>query len=130
MRVAIDVSDLTSESLPKEAEEKEATGEEEGKGEGEVEETGEEAGGAEERTIVDELASFLSERLGREVLVTGSELEVEVEGPAERRRVRQLLKKFLHKYDLKDDYRVISWGEGGFRVKRRRFPRLKALRWF
>ncbi|RLI08921.1 hypothetical protein DRO32_01620 [Candidatus Bathyarchaeota archaeon] len=77
---------------------------------------------------MDELASFLSERLGCEVLVEGGGLTAEVEDEVPRRRIKQLLKKFLHKQELVDDYRVISVGEV-FKIKRRRFPRLKAYTW-
>ncbi|HDJ26588.1 MAG TPA: hypothetical protein ENF34_04665, partial [Candidatus Bathyarchaeota archaeon] len=100
---------------------------------GEAEEA-EAEGGAEEapeeeKTLVDELAAFLSERLGREVELVGSEIRVDVGGPKEKKRVKQLLKKFLHKWELEDDFRVISLGEGAFRVKKRRFPRLKKRMW-
>ena len=108
MRLVIDVSELTSEEAKKEGE-----GEE-----GEEEERG-------SASLIDELASFLSERLGKEIAISGGELSLDVEGPAERRRIKQLLKKFLYKKRLYDDFRVISIEEGNFRIKSRRFPRLK-----
>jgi len=82
-----------------------------------------------ERTVIDELATFLSERLGVEVLISGSELTLEVEDRAARRRVKQLLKKFLYKRGLDEEFRVISLGEEGFKIKYRRFPRIKPPRW-
>ena len=116
----IDASELAAEEKEKE---KEKEGEEE-KEEGEESEKE-----AEEKTIVDELASFLSERLGKEITISGDELSLDVEGPAERRRVKQLLKKFLYKKRLDDDFRVIALEEGGaLKVKSRRFPRLRP-RW-
>ena len=124
VKVVVDASELAGEKGP-ETEEKgeEVEAElEEGEGAGEGTE-------AEEKTLVDELASFLSERLGREVEVSGGEIRLEVEGPAGRRRIKQLVKKFLHKWELEDDFRVISLGEGVFKVKKRRFPRLKKQMW-
>jgi len=116
LRVVIDASELPK---PEEEERKEEASE--GGEEGEATE-------ASMRTLVDELASFLSERLRCEVLIEGGELTVEVEDRASRRKVKQLLKKFLYKQGLRDDYRVISMGEG-FKIKRRRVPRFKVSTW-
>ena len=119
MRITVDASELPGPEKEEKAEAAEAT--EEGEGGAELP----------QRSLVDELASFLGERLGCEVMVEGSEISLELgEGRGLRRRVRQLLKKFLYKQGLTDDFRVISTGEGGFRIKRRRFPRLKErARW-
>jgi len=118
MRVVIEAGELLRAKAEVEEEEKAEKAEEEEAREGE--------GAAEERTVIDDLASFLSERLGRDVLISGDELSLEVEEAATRRRVKQLLKKFLYKQGLDEELRVISLGEGVFRIKRRRFPRLKA----
>ncbi len=118
MRLVIDVRELAGEETGEKVERKETEEGEEG-----GEERGEEGG------IVDELAAFLSERLGKEVAISGDELSLEVEGPAERRRVKQLLKKFLYKKRLDDDFRVIAVEEGGaLKIKSRRFPKIKP-RW-
>ena len=123
LRLVIDASELAAEERKKEEKEKEEEKEEED------EEAGEEGEEEEEKTIVDELASFLSERLGKEIAISGDELSLDVEGPAERRRVKQLLKKFLYKRRLDDDFRVIALEEGGaLKIKSRRFPRLRP-RW-
>jgi len=120
LKLVIDASELAAEEKEKEKEKE---------GEGEKEEGEESEEEAEEKTIVDELASFLSERLGKEITISGDELSLDVEGPAERRRVKQLLKKFLYKKRLDDDFRVIALEEGGaLKVKSRRFPRLRP-RW-
>ncbi len=113
MRVVVDASELASEK-PSEP-----------SGEGQEAEETSVPGPGEERTIIDELASFLSERLGREVLVSGSELTLEVDDTAGKKRVKQLLKKFLYKRGLDEDYRVISVGEGALKVKHRRFPKVR-----
>ena len=114
LRVVVDASELPKPE------------EEEGGREGAAEEEGTAEEGV--RTLVDELASFLSEKLGCEVLIEGGELTVEVGDRSLRKRIKQLLKKFLYKQGLRDDYRVISIGEG-FKIKRRRFPRLKVSTW-
>ena len=122
MRVAIDASELVSARS------------EEPKPSGGEEESAEREGAppevaVPERTVIDELAAFLSERLGVEVLISGSELTLEVEDRAARRRVKQLLKKFLYKRGLDEEFRVISLGEEGFKIKYRRFPRIRPPRW-
>ncbi len=53
----------------------------------------------------------------QEVTLTFEEGE---ESLAKRKRIRQLLKKFLHKRKLKEDFRVISGGEESFVIKGRR----------
>ena len=127
LRLVIDASELTAEEQKKEEKGKEK--EEEGKEGEEGEEAGEEGEEEEEKTIIDELASFLSERLKKEIAISGGELSLDVEGPAERRRVKQLLKKFLYKKRLDDDFRVIALEEGGaLKIKSRRFPKLRP-RW-
>ena len=122
MRVAIDASELVS---ARSEEPKPSGGEEES---AEREGAPPEAA-VPERTVIDELAAFLSERLGVEVLISGSELTLEVEDRAARRRVKQLLKKFLYKRGLDEEFRVISLGEEGFKIKYRRFPRIRPPRW-
>jgi len=113
----IDASELTAEEEKKEKEEEKKR------------EAGEEETEEEEKTIIDELASFLSERLRKEIAISGGELSLDVEGPAERKRIKQLLKKFLYKKRLDDDFRVIALEEGGaLKIKSRRFPRLRP-RW-
>lgn len=122
VRVAIDASELASAKPeePRPSGGEEAPAEQEG---------APPEAAAPERTVIDELATFLSERLGVEVLISGSELILEVEGRAARRRVKQLLKKFLYKHGLDEEFRVISLGEEGFKIKYRRFPRIRPPRW-
>ena len=117
LRLVIDASELMAEEEKKEKEEEKKR------------EAGEEETEEEEKTIIDELASFLSERLRKEIAISGGELSLDVEGPAERKRIKQLLKKFLYKKRLDDDFRVIALEEGGaLKIKSRRFPRLRP-RW-
>lgn len=73
---------------------------------------------------VKELADFLEERLkGVEVDMTGSEIilsyDEEGEKPFSRSYLRTLLRKFLHKAELKD-FRVIAGRGNTFVIKERK----------
>jgi len=71
---------------------------------------------------VKELADFLEEKLeGVEVDMTGSEiiLSYEEEKPFSRSYLRTLLRKFLHKAELKD-FRVIAGRENAFVIKEKK----------
>jgi hypothetical protein len=68
------------------------------------------------------LAEFLEKRLKGTVTVAKKEVTLEFEEGKEASRscLRLLLRKFLHREDLKDDFRVISGGENSFIVKERK----------
>lgn len=70
---------------------------------------------------VEDLTTFLKEKLGVEIDVSSGELslETEKEGGKElsRSRLRMLLKKFLHKTELKEDFHVIAGKENSFIIK-------------
>lgn len=68
------------------------------------------------------LADFLEGRLDVSVVSAKNEVTMEFEEgkEASRSRLRLLLRKFLHKEDLKEDFRVISGGENSFIVKERK----------
>ena len=72
---------------------------------------------------VKELADFLEERLkGAEVDMIGSEIVLNYdkeEKPFSRSYLRTLLRKFLHKAELKD-FRVIAGRENAFIIKERK----------
>lgn len=72
---------------------------------------------------VKELADFLEEKLENvEIDMTGSEIIVGYEEevkPFSRSHLRTLLRKFLHKADLKD-FRVIAGRENAFVIKQRK----------
>lgn len=71
---------------------------------------------------VKELADFLGEKLkGVDVEMTGSEiiLNYEEEKSLSRSYLRTLLRKFLHKAELKD-FRVIAGEENSFVIKRKK----------
>jgi hypothetical protein len=68
------------------------------------------------------LADFLEGRLDASVVAAKNEVTMDFEEgkEASRSRLRLLLRKFLHKEALKEDFRVISGGENSFIVKERK----------
>jgi hypothetical protein len=71
---------------------------------------------------VKDLAEFLGGRLDGTVVLAKNEVTLEFEegNEASRSCLRLLLRKFLHREDLKEDFRVISGGENVFIVKERK----------
>lgn len=76
---------------------------------------------------IKELAEFLEEKIKAKIDVSSNEITVksESEGKAvpSKAYLRVLLRKFLHKTDLKEDFRVISSGENVLMIKTRREAR-------
>lgn len=70
---------------------------------------------------VKSLADFLKEKLEVDFELTGSDiiLNYEEENPVSRSYIRVLLKKFLHREQLKD-FRVIAGKESSFIVKKKK----------
>ncbi|MDH5663351.1 MAG: 60S ribosomal protein L22 [Candidatus Bathyarchaeota archaeon] len=72
---------------------------------------------------VEDLAEFLEGRADVTVDVTSDEITLKYEegkkGPS-RSYLRVLLRKFLHKADLKEEFRVISGKENVFIIKERK----------
>jgi hypothetical protein len=68
------------------------------------------------------LAAFLGGRLDGTVVLAKKEVTLEFEEGKEASRscLRLLLRKFLHRDDLKEDFRVISGGENVFILKERK----------
>jgi hypothetical protein len=71
---------------------------------------------------VKDLADFLEKRLDGTVTVAKKEVTLDFEEGKETSRscLRLLLRKFLHRADLKEDFRVISGGENVFTIKERK----------
>lgn len=64
---------------------------------------------SEGKDVINELADFLKEKTGAEVTTESKKLTVKGEGAAvSKKYLRVLVKKFLHKRELKDYFRVIS----------------------
>jgi len=78
----------------------------------------------EEENYPDLLKNFLKDRMNVTVEVSKGQvilaLEEGEESLARRKRVRQLLKKFIHKRNLKESFRAVSGGENSFIIGRRR----------
>ena len=71
--------------------------------------------------MVQNLAIFLKEKTSAEVTTESNKVTVKGEGAAvSKKYLRVLVKKFLHKQELKDYYRVISGDEDTLKVKERK----------
>jgi hypothetical protein len=67
------------------------------------------------------LADFLKEKTNAEVTTAAEVVTVKGEGEAvSKKYLRVLLKKFLHKQELKEYYRVIAGDDDTLKVKERR----------
>jgi hypothetical protein len=71
---------------------------------------------------IKDLTDFLEKRLDGTVTAAKKEVTLEFEEGKEASRscLRLLLRKFLHREDLKEDFRVISGGENAFIMKERK----------
>jgi hypothetical protein len=73
------------------------------------------------KQVVQALADFVKSKTGAEVTENSNKVTVKSEGEAvSRKYLRVLVKKFLHKQELKDYYRVISGAEDTLKVKERK----------
>jgi hypothetical protein len=76
---------------------------------------------SEGKDVIKELADFLKEKTGAEVTTESKKVTVKGEGAAvSKKYLRVLVKKFLHKSELKDSFRVISDEEDTLKVKERK----------
>lgn len=74
------------------------------------------------KETVKKLAEFLESKLGVKIDVSDRELRAESEkGAVSRAYLRVLLRKFLHREDLKEEFRVVSGSEGALVIKERKF---------
>lgn len=70
---------------------------------------------------VKKLAEFLKSKLGVKIDASDREVRVEYEkGAIQRDYLRVLLRKFLHREDLKEEFRVVSGPEGSLVIKKRK----------
>lgn len=72
---------------------------------------------------VNDLAEFLEGKVDAKTNVAGSEITLNYEGKGEvpsKTYLRVLLRKFLHKAELKEDFRVISGKGNVFIIKERK----------
>lgn len=72
---------------------------------------------------IEDLVEFLKDRVNAKIDVASNEITINYEEVKERPRkayVRVLLRKFLHKAELKEQFRVISGKENVFIIKERK----------
>jgi hypothetical protein len=75
----------------------------------------------EKGALIKALAAFLKEKTSADVTTEAEKLAVIGEGDAvSKKYVKVLLKKFLHKKDLKETYRVIMDKDDVLKIKERR----------
>ncbi len=68
--------------------------------------------------LIKELEDFLKEKTGGEIAVSANEVTVShEEEPLSRKHIRVLLRRFLHKTDLRDYYKIIGGKEDALIVK-------------
>jgi hypothetical protein len=73
------------------------------------------------KDITKQLADFLKEKTNAEVTTAAEVVTVKGEGEAvSKKYLRVLVKKFLHKQELKEYYRVIAGDEDTLKVKERK----------
>jgi hypothetical protein len=73
------------------------------------------------KQVVQAFADFVKEKTGAEVTNESNKVTVKGEGKTvSKKYLRVLVKKFLHKQELKEYYRVISGDEGILKVKERK----------
>ena len=73
------------------------------------------------KEVVQGLADFMKEKTGAEVTSQSNKVTVKGENvTVSKKYLRVLVKKYLHKVDLKEYYRVISGDEGMLTVKERK----------
>jgi hypothetical protein len=75
------------------------------------------------KEVIQKLTDFMKEKTGAEVAEDSNKVTVKGEGKAvSKKYLRVIVKKFLHKQELKDYYRVISGDEETLKVKERKLP--------
>jgi hypothetical protein len=74
-----------------------------------------------ETKLLEKLAGFLKDKTGGDVTTEGKTVAVKGEGAAlSKKYVRVTVKKFLHKHELSESFKVISDGENALKVKDRK----------
>jgi len=73
------------------------------------------------KQVVQALADYVKEKTGAEVTNESNKVTVKGEGKTvSKKYLKMLVKKFLHKQELKEYYRVISGDEDTLKVKERK----------
>jgi len=81
---------------------------------------------AEGDDIIKELVDFLREKTGVEIETTANEIVLKgEESSLSKKHLRALLRKYLHRAELKDYFRVIGGKENALIIKERKIYELK-----
>jgi hypothetical protein len=76
---------------------------------------------SQEKKLIQKLADFLKEKTGGEVATQAEVVTVKGEGEAlSKKYVRVTIKKFLHKHELTESFRVIGDEENALKIKERK----------
>lgn len=75
---------------------------------------------SESSELAEELAEFLKEKVTAKIEKTSDAIIVKGESEFPKKHLRVLLRKFLHKAELKDYFRVIAKDENTFIVKKKK----------
>lgn len=76
------------------------------------------------KEVIQGLANFIKEKTNADVTNESNKVTIKGEGPAVAKRyLRVLVKKYLHKKELKDYFRVISSDEDILKVKERKIEK-------
>ena len=74
-----------------------------------------------EKNLIEKLADFLKEKTGGEVSTAAEVVTVKGEGEAlSKKYLRVTVKKFLHKHELSEFFRVIGGEENQLKIKERK----------
>ncbi|HMK95445.1 MAG TPA: 60S ribosomal protein L22 [Candidatus Limnocylindrales bacterium] len=74
-----------------------------------------------EKNLIEKLSDFLKEKTGGEVTTSGEVVTVKGEGEAlSKKYLRITVKKFLHKHELTEFFRVIGDEENQLKIKERK----------
>jgi hypothetical protein len=77
-----------------------------------------------DETLIDELISFLEEKLGSNVVISRDKsfilIGISKDYDLSKRTLKVYIKRFLHKYELLDRLRVISGDEDSYIIHKRR----------
>ena len=75
----------------------------------------------EESKLMDKLVDFLKEKTGGDASTDGKVVTIKGEGEAlSKKYVRITVKKFLHKHELEEEFRVIGGEENTLKIKERK----------
>ncbi|MEM2419810.1 MAG: 60S ribosomal protein L22 [Candidatus Bathyarchaeia archaeon] len=81
---------------------------------------------AEGDDLIKELADFLREKTNMEIETTADEIIVKTEGKAlSKKHLRVLLRKYLHKVELKEYFRVIGGKENTLIIKEKKISEME-----